>query len=135
MRRVLMKRRMPNVEWVGGTDNPADFYRRASVFVSPSISDAGPRTVLEAMACGVPSIVSDHCGIAGAIAHGDNGFVYRYDDVAELAQLLKWSYQNRTQLRDMGRKARAMVEGYNVHNYSREIEQRIAAVMEAVQLV
>ena len=133
MRRLLAKRKIRNSEWVGRARDPVAYYRQASVFVSPSISDAGPRTVLESMACGVPAIVSDHCGVSRSITQGDNGFVYHYDDVAELASLIRWSCNNREQLRDMGKRARATVQGYSVMNYSGEIEQRIAAVAEAVQ--
>ena len=133
MRRMLMSRKIRNVEWMGRTSDPAAYYRRASVFVSPSISDAGPRTVLESMACGTPAIVSDYCGVSRSISSGENGFVYHYDDVARLASLIEWSYQNRGQLREMGQRAHEMVKDYSVSNYSGEIQQRIAAVAEAVK--
>lgn len=133
MRRLLARRKIRNAKWVGRASDPVSYYQAASVFVSPSISDAGPRTVLESMACGVPAIVSDHCGVSRSITSGENGFVYRYDDVAELASLIRWSCNNREKLREMGKRAREMVQGYSVKNYSSEIEQRIAAVAAAVK--
>jgi glycosyltransferase involved in cell wall biosynthesis len=134
MRRILTRRKISNMEWLGRTNDPASWYRRASVFISPSLSDAGPRTVLEAMACGLPAIVSDHCGVSRSISPGENGFVYRYDDPVELASHIEWSYKNREELREMGRKARKMVANYSLSDYGEEIEQRIAVLTESVKV-
>jgi len=42
-------------------------YADASVFVLPSRGDAFGLTLLEALACGVPVVVSDNCGLSSAI--------------------------------------------------------------------
>jgi glycosyltransferase involved in cell wall biosynthesis len=81
-------------------------YREADVFVSPSVSDNLPNTVLESMACGTPVIISDMCGLRCIVDHGVNGFVYRYDDVDALAGHLRWCSENPEELAAMGRRAR-----------------------------
>ena len=68
------------------------YCQKASVFISLSVSDAGPYTVLEAMACEVPIIVSDHCGVSELIDNGVDSIVYRYDDIDKLASQLKWLF-------------------------------------------
>jgi|LauGreDrversion4_2_1035121.scaffolds.fasta_scaffold40340_2 glycosyltransferase involved in cell wall biosynthesis len=51
-------------------------YQCADVFVSPSIQDAGPMMVLEALLCGVP-VISYDIGLANdVIRNGVNGFSY-----------------------------------------------------------
>ena len=40
-----------------------DIYRAHDVFVLPSLGDSFGIAALEAMACGLPAIVSDHCGV------------------------------------------------------------------------
>lgn len=132
MRHILTSRKVRNAEWVGRVRNPVDYYRSASVFVSPSISDAGPRTVLEAMACGTPAIVSDHCGVSEVIRHGVNGFVYRYDDVSALASHIKWAALHPEQLKAMRACAYETGRRHQMSDYSSEIEQRIEAVVSAV---
>ena len=44
----------PAVELIGSVRDTPPRYREADVFVSPSVSDNLPNTVLESMACGVP---------------------------------------------------------------------------------
>lgn len=48
-----------NVIFNGWTDNPYKFMRRASVFVQPSLSEALPNVILEALYCGCPVIATD----------------------------------------------------------------------------
>lgn len=131
MRRVFARSKVKQVEWVGRTDDPAAYYRNSSVFVSPSVSDAGPRTVLESMACGVPAIVSSHCGISEVIEPGRNGMVYHWNNVDELAALLLECYENQNALRKMGAQARETVLAYSVGNYAHDVWNRICAVMDA----
>jgi hypothetical protein len=51
-------------------------YHCANVFVSPSIQDAGPMMVMEALLCGVP-VISYSIGLANdAIENGVNGFCF-----------------------------------------------------------
>lgn len=135
MRRILAKRKIQSMEWVGRALDAVPYYKRASVFVSPSISDAGPRTVLESMACGTPVLVSDHCGASELVEQGENGFTYRYNDVQELAERLKWSCHNRARLTEMGRRARDAVSHYSVSNYSDEVERRLALVSGVVKCI
>ena len=125
MRQILRKRSVKGVECLGRINNPLECYRRASVFVSPSVSDAGPRTVLESMACGVPAIVSNHCGVSELIQPDVNGMVYRYDDVEKLSALLKWSYYNQKKLQSMGKNAYETVCDYSVESYADDVWQRI----------
>ena len=61
-------------------------YAMCDVFVLPSTFDPRATVVNEAMACGLPAIVTDRCGPAGDIVkHGDNGFVIPVGDAAALA--------------------------------------------------
>ncbi len=116
-----------------GEGNPIGEYRQASVFVSPSVSDAGPNTVFEAMACGVPAIVSNHCGISRFITHGQNGFVYEYDDVGNLASLILACYRDREKLADMATEARLTARRYPLGNFTEEFLDLLQAAFPAQQ--
>ena len=63
-----------------------EIYAAADVFVLPSLSEPWGVVVCEAMACGLPVIVSDRVGAsADLVEEGQNGFVVEAGDAAALA--------------------------------------------------
>jgi len=48
---------------------------RAAVYVLPSVDEPYPMTVLEAMACGRPVVVTDSCGLASLVSRSGSGVV------------------------------------------------------------
>ncbi len=115
----------PNVVRLGPVSDPRPAYQRADVFVSPSISDMGPATVLEAMACGTPVVVSDACGASGILTPGRDGFVYRYDDVGALKGHLRHAFENRERLREMGREARQTALRFSRSDFAERVLRAI----------
>ena len=63
-------------------------YAQASVVVLPSVSDAYGLVALEAMACGIPVVVTDRCGAAEDVQDGVNGFVVPARDSAAIRDRL-----------------------------------------------
>jgi glycosyltransferase involved in cell wall biosynthesis len=63
-------------------------YRRANVFVMPSLAEAFGVVFLEAMACGIPVIGARVGGIPELIKHGENGLLVKPDNPDELAGAL-----------------------------------------------
>lgn len=70
----------------GKTSKPADALRQATVACIPSISEAFPFALVEAMLCGCPIIASDVGGIAEVL--GDAGIIFGSRDHEELAAAL-----------------------------------------------
>lgn len=67
-----------------------DIYNSADVFVLPSLEDNLPNTIMEAMACGVPSVGFKVGGIPEMIDHLKNGYVAKYQDSDDLANGIHW---------------------------------------------
>ncbi len=61
-------------------------FASADVFVFPSTTDTFGNVVLEAMASGLPNVVSDRGGPKDLVAHGRTGFVTRGLDAEDFAQ-------------------------------------------------
>lgn len=67
-----------------------DIYNSADVFVIPSLDDNLPNTIMEAMACGVPSVGFKVGGIPEMIDHQKNGYVANFKDADDLAAGIHW---------------------------------------------
>ena len=103
----------PRIKFMGGRDDVRPYYAAADCFVLPSRYDPFPNTVLEAMAMGLPVIVSSRCGAAEVIEAGVNGWVCEPDDVAGLARLMQEADRTVHDGR-MGKAARATAERYGL---------------------
>lgn len=63
------------VRFLGRQDDVQPYYAAADFFVLPTVYDPFPSVALEAMASGLPIIVSKQCGAAEVIKSGREGYV------------------------------------------------------------
>lgn len=94
---------------VSHTDLP-EYYRMADLYVSASHSDGASISLLEAMACGCPVLVSDIPGNLEWVEQDINGWSFPDGDTGSLAQIIIKAYENRNRLRELGRAARLIAE-------------------------
>ena len=80
-------------------------YADADIFCLPSIQEGFGMVVLEAMASGLPVIVSDQVGAAEAVTDGESGFVYPVNDVEALTAHLNALIGTPRMRREMGEAA------------------------------
>ena len=73
------------VIFLGGVDDVLPVLHAADGFVLPTLYDPFPNAVLEALACGLPTLTSTKCGAAEVITTGVNGFVTDALDLPALA--------------------------------------------------
>jgi len=82
------------------------YYGLASAFVHASTSEQWGLVVNEAMAAGLPVIVSDRCGCADdLVENGVTGFVFDPEDTGSLAKLMLRMSEGAIDLAAMGRAA------------------------------
>ena len=74
------------IELAGG--DPLPHLHRADVFVHPSYEDGLALAPLEALACGVPALVTEDTGMKEFVLPGHNGFVVPTGDAGALAERL-----------------------------------------------
>lgn len=67
-------------------DRLPDLYRSADLYLSASHSDGSSVSLMEAMACGLPVLVSDIPGNLEWVREGENGWLFHDGSADELAQ-------------------------------------------------
>ncbi|HBB32486.1 MAG TPA: glycosyl transferase [Cyanobacteria bacterium UBA8803] len=85
-------------------------YASADVFVAPSVQDNLPNTVLEAIACGTPSVAFNIGGMPDMIEHQQNGYLAQPYDSEELAKGITWILQDEQRRQALSRRAREKFE-------------------------
>lgn len=86
------------------------FYRSADLYLAATHSDGASISLLEAMACGCPALVSDIPGNREWITPGENGWLFPTGDPEALAQAILNAVEQRQRLPEMGRLARSLAE-------------------------
>lgn len=81
-------------------------YADADIFCLPSVHEGFGMVVLEAMASGLPVVVSDQAGAADAVTHGEDGFVFPVNDEEALTEHLNALIGDPRLRREMGAAAR-----------------------------
>ena len=77
------------VTLAGPQENLRPYYGAADVFVLPSLYDPSPRTVQEALACGLATVASTKSGGAELVRDSDAGLVCLPGDVPMLAACMR----------------------------------------------
>lgn len=101
----------------------AGYYSNSSVLVLPSLEEAFGLVVLEAMACGVPVIVSSEVGAKEVFADGVEGFVVPSRDVGALKERIRCLYEDDATRERMSDAAIRCVEGLTWAAYGERIRQ------------
>jgi starch synthase len=79
--------------------------QQSDVLVLPSLSDAFGLVVTEALACGLPVIVTPNTGASEMIRDGQEGFVVPVRDAEAIASRLETLHRDREMLAEMSRSA------------------------------
>ncbi len=100
------------VHWGGQVNNLdlPEYYRAADVYLSASRSDGSSVSLMEALACGRPALVSDISGNREWITPGVQGWLFPDGDANALAEGLLRAVACRAQWPQMGQAARRLAE-------------------------
>ncbi len=107
-----------------------ELYRQAHLFVLPSRGDCSPVSAMEALAAGLPVILTQTGATAEVVRDGDTGFLIPIGDEQALADRLEKLIANPELRFEMGQAARADAE--NRYDAARNIKMVISILRAAI---
>ncbi len=113
IRQILMTAQIMERVQFGGQVPQADlprWYHMADLFVSPSHVDGSSVSLMEALACGLPVLVSDIPGNREWVEDGDNGWLFPDGDAHALARKILMVMDRRDELQRVRLLARQTAE-------------------------
>jgi UDP-glucose:(heptosyl)LPS alpha-1,3-glucosyltransferase len=106
------------------------YYAAADAYVGPSLEDTFALPASEAMACGLPVIVSARAGAAAIINDGVDGLILDDPtDARKLAALIRSLYENAASRDCLGRNAIATAAQYTWERSARDLEGIFRGIM------
>lgn len=86
----------------------AKCYAAADAFITASLEDNLPNTVMESLACATPVIAFTTGGIPDMVKHLQNGYLAEYKSAADLANGLEWLFHHQ-QKEEVQKEARRII--------------------------
>jgi glycosyltransferase involved in cell wall biosynthesis len=118
---------LKNVFYTGRVTDIPSFFADKSLYVLASIIDGAPVTILEAMHCGVPVIVSDNCGTKDIVEEGRSGWVVPNRDSAAIRERIKEAFENPARTAKMGVHGKAVLDKYDMSDLVKQIADIVSA--------
>lgn len=108
----------------GYQKDPANFLRQSDLCVQPSLSEGFSQSLIEAMGCGVPVVVTPTGGAREVVEEGRTGWVVPSADEESITDAVRKAYDLGPQkLFSMGQLARSSVENkFDPDRYILELE-------------
>lgn len=135
LRKIFMSGGVLDRVHFGGQVKLADlpaYYRTADLYLSASHSDGSSVSLMEALACGTPALVSDIPANLEWVSHAENGWLFPDGDVQTLAECILELSQNRKRTDAARKKSRKVAE--QRADWSQNIEKLMQAYKMAAQV-
>jgi glycosyltransferase involved in cell wall biosynthesis len=97
--------------WLNQRTDIVDQLHQHDILVHPSFGEGLPNVVCEALACGRPVIVSDTLDHSRIVQNGESGFLFNFQDPADLAEkIIMFNNLSTDERRKMGQSGRKFAE-------------------------
>ncbi len=105
------------------------YYSQCSIFCLPSLSDGFGMVVPQAMACGLPVILSENTGAKDIVKEGYNGYIVPIRDVKAIKEKILYLYNNPIQLKQMQNNAlKSVKKGLSWDDYGSRLVENLKMI-------
>lgn len=123
---------LPNINFLGRVnhDELPGFYKKADIFVLPSLSEGMSLVGLEAMACGIPVLCSKNCGVNDLVTEGYNGWLLSEISSSHIENRLNYILKHTCEISKMGKNARLVAEKHTWDQYTINMQKTIKKILK-----
>lgn len=109
--------KLKNVKFIGHSNDVAAFYKRSRIFLTTSIWEGLPMTLIEAQYYGcVPIALDNYAALNDIINNGNDGFIVEPQNITQFSNFLSLLMSDHQLCKDMSERAIANVETkFDVH--------------------
>ena len=125
IKNIILKRKIKNVNLLGEKKDVYKYLYSADIFLSTSLYEGLPISILEAMSVGLPIIASNVVGNRDTIENGKSGFLYNLENIETAVRYLKKLSKSKILRQKLGNSA---------FNRQRSIFSRNSMVQQYMQI-
>ncbi len=128
--RSLLTNLPDSVKTLGGKSRSElrEVFHSCDVFILPSLEEGMARAALEAMAAGLPVVVTEETGVGDVVRHGVNGWIIPSKNTEAIIEALREAADNPDGTTRKGASAREHASGYTWKAYG----ERAASFLQRV---
>jgi glycosyltransferase involved in cell wall biosynthesis len=129
LRKMAIELKLPNIEFAGFVEDIEQLWTRHHALLLPSRFEGMPLSLVEAMLCGRPGIVTDVAGNRELVRDNVNGFLAKAPTVELFDEAMNRAWENRQRLQEIGeaaaRDVRQWVSPNPTGDFVRELESLV----------
>lgn len=103
-----------NVFFIGYSKETCTYYQLSDVCVSSSRIEGLPFNIMEAMSVGLPIIASKIKGHTDLVSPGENGLLFKFDNIDEFCTYVKTIYKDKSLQYKMQNNSKNLVKNYSI---------------------
>ena len=128
----LIKPYLPFCNFIGCVpkNTMPEIYKNADILVFPSLGEGFGLVTLEAMACGLPVIVSKNVGSSDVVTEGKNGFVIDIQSVEDIVNKVLWFTKNKSKIEQMSIAARETALKFSWESYENNLNDAVVEIIK-----
>jgi glycosyltransferase involved in cell wall biosynthesis len=128
LRRMAEQLELTNIDFAGNRENIEEVWSKHHALVLPSRFEGMPLTLVEAMLCGRPCIVTDVGGNRELVRDGINGFLAKAPTIELLDEAMNRAWGSRGRLKEMGCTAAKDARQFVPRDPGEDFAKELAAV-------
>lgn len=117
-------------KFAGWREDIGNFLNGIDIFVLSSLNEGMGKTIVEAMAAGLPVVGTDVGGISEIVVEGETGFIVPPGNAEAIAERIEKLYLDKGLRSSMGERGRERAALYDTHSMVRKVESLYEEVLK-----